>query len=193
MHFEHCHTYSLTVRSKIVGVSSKVNGIWSVCEAMLQRDHSQHCMRSEYFSNCLLLWYPVLASSHCRYLQSVFIVLEYTGTNLTGHRFDLTVIPVTWNHRAGWLSEDVLESYSCGPQFESVTGNQRSWLRFLPIPLSHSRQMPRDIISIRAWPFFSKSFPVHQSSYHSTLYSLNTDNMIKKSTEITISSPVSFY
>jgi hypothetical protein len=74
-------------------------------------------------------------------------------------------------HWACWFSSNDLHFYSGGAQFTSWLGHGLSWLRYLwsfSAPLGKSLD---SIFSESAFP--SKSFPILQSSYHSTLHSLN--------------------
>jgi hypothetical protein len=77
---------------------------------------------------------------------------------------------VTKHNRSGRCSCKALDLYSGAAWFESRPGLWLSWLKTFMIFFGPSKQS-RDKTSILAWTLPFRSFLIHQSPYHSTLYS----------------------
>jgi hypothetical protein len=110
-------------------------------------------------ASCLLLTWLTLRPWRWEYIPSK----RRCSTELHGTTSQKTVLS----------TGSTLDLYSGGARIESQSGHQLSWLSF---PGS-STKMPNSI-STTPRPLPSKSFPIHQSSYHSTLCSLVTGSVV---------------
>jgi hypothetical protein len=102
------------------------------------------------------------------------------GSRLRHPHTSVSIYQTTRCYQRGWSSGNAVDLYSVGCRLWFQQGHRLSWLRvswFSWIPPGNFW----DSTAIRLLPLSSKSFPIHQSSHHLTLYTsiFDAENIVK--------------